>query len=256
MSENDREESPATGAGEAGIVAGAESSASKKARCAVSGKERPRKDMVRLEHLRPALADRIRQAHPDLADDAMISRTEVNRFRNLYVEDLLKAEHGEFSTLEREVAESIANEQLIAENVEQQFDEKRTLGDRLADGIATFGGSWYFLISFGVVLAVWMAINVIAGATRAFDPYPFILLNLVLSCLAAVQAPIIMMSQRRQEEKDRMRSLNDYQVNLKAELEIRHLHEKVDHLINRQWQRLAEIQQIQMEIMQEARRRR
>ena len=104
---------------------------------------------------------------------------------------------------------------------------------------------------FGGVLAVWMAFNVIMAAQEQFDPYPFILLNLVLSCLAAIQAPIIMMSQKRQEAKDRLRSENDYRVNLKAELEIRHLHEKLDHLINRQWERLAEIQQIQLEIMED-----
>ena len=90
-----------------------------------------------------------------------------------------------------------------------------------------------------------------AASRAVFDPYPFILLNLVLSCLAAIQAPIIMMSQKRQEAKDRLRSENDYRVNLKAEFEIRHLHEKLDHLINRQWERLAEIQQIQLEIMED-----
>jgi uncharacterized membrane protein len=111
-----------------------------------------------------------------------------------------------------------------------------------------------FILSFLMLLGVWMAYNVTRGAGGAFDPYPFILLNLVLSCLAALQAPIIMMSQKRQEAKDRLRSLNDYQVNLKAELEIRHLHEKLDHLISKQWQRLAEIQQLQLEIIQERRK--
>ena len=100
---------------------------------------------------------------------------------------------------------------------------------------------------------MWIIINLVFGDKRAFDPYPSILLNLVLSCIAAVQAPIIMMSQKRQEDKDRLRALNDYRVNLKAELEIRHLHEKLDHLISRQWQRLAEIQRMQLEIMQEKR---
>jgi uncharacterized membrane protein len=100
-----------------------------------------------------------------------------------------------------------------------------------------------------VVLVVWMGFNIVALEAVVFDPYPFILLNLVLSTLAAIQAPIIMMSQKRQEAKDRLRSQNDYQVNLKAELEIRHLHEKVDHLLSRQWQRLAEIQQMQLELM-------
>src|SRR5205814_9342279 len=122
-------------------------------------------------------------------------------------------------------------------------------GERVSDFVADFGGSWKFIISFFVILLVWIAFNAWMATKAVFDPYPFILLNLVLSCLAAIQAPIIMMSQKRQEAKDRLRSENDYRVNLKAELEIRHLHEKIDHLISRQWQRLAEIQQMQLEIM-------
>jgi uncharacterized membrane protein len=125
----------------------------------------------------------------------------------------------------------------------------------MSDRLASFGGSWTFISLFGVVLLVWMGFNMVAAGWSQFDPYPFILLNLVLSCLAAIQAPIIMMSQKRQEAKDRLRSENDYRVNLKAELEIRHLHEKMDHMLTRQWERLAEIQQIQLEIMQEAKPR-
>jgi uncharacterized membrane protein len=223
--------------------------------CAVTGKERLKKDLIRLDTLRPALADRIRADYPDLPDDALIDRREINRFRTLYVEQMLREEHGEFSELDRQVAESIANQETIAENVEEDFLEHRTIGQRLSDGLASFGGSWTFLISFGTFLLIWIAINIVVGDTKSFDPYPFILLNLLLSCLAAIQAPIIMMSQKRQEAKDRLRSMNDYQVNLKAELEIRHLHEKLDHLITRQWQRLAEIQQIQLELMQDGRRR-
>lgn len=223
--------------------------------CAITGKDRPKKQLTRLDALRPAIADRIRADHPHLGDDALISQSEVNRYRTRLVEELLREEHGEFSELDRKVAESIANQETIAENVEEEFEEQRTLGERLSDAMANFGGSWAFLLTFAGVLLVWIAINLVAGLKGAFDPYPFILLNLLLSCLAAVQAPIIMMSQRRQEEKDRLRSLNDYKVNLKAELEIRHLHEKLDHLITRQWQRLAEIQRIQMEIMQETRRK-
>jgi uncharacterized membrane protein len=151
------------------------------------------------------------------------------------------------------VVKSLAHHAILTANVEEEIQGDRSLGERLADGVARFGGSWTFLILFAIVLAVWMAVNAAEGSDRAFDPYPFILLNLVLSCLAAVQAPIIMMSQRRQEAKDRMRSLNDYRVNLKAELEIRHLHEKIDHLITRQWERLAEIQELQIELLQERR---
>ena len=220
--------------------------------CAVSGQETARKNLIEIGTLRPALVEHIRNDFPDLPDHALISLKELARYRTRYVEEILREEHGEYSDLDREVAESIARQETIAENVEDDFEEHRTLGERLSDNLASFGGSWAFLISFGFVLVVWMAINALMGEAKAFDPYPFILLNLVLSCLAAVQAPIIMMSQKRQETKDRLRSLNDYQVNLKAELEIRHLHEKMDHLVTRQWQRLAEIQQVQLEMLQEA----
>lgn len=225
-------------------------SGKKRGVCAISGQEMARKNLIEIGTLRPALADHIRADFPDLPDHALISLKELARYRTRYVEEILREEHGEYSDLDREVAESIARQETIAENVEDDFEEHRTLGEKLSDHLASFGGSWAFLISFGVVLCGWMALNV-AMAASAFDPYPFILLNLVLSCLAAVQAPIIMMSQKRQESKDRLRSANDYQVNLKAELEIRHLHEKMDHLITRQWQRLAEIQQVQLEMLQD-----
>jgi len=219
--------------------------------CAISGQEMARKNLIEIGTLRPALADHIRADFPDLPDHALISVKELARYRTRYVEEILREEHGEYSDLDREVAESIARQETIAENTEDDFEEHRTLGEKLSDHLASFGGSWAFLISFGFVLVIWMAINALMGEAKAFDPYPFILLNLVLSCLAAIQAPIIMMSQKRQESKDRLRSLNDYQVNLKAELEIRHLHEKMDHLVTRQWQRLAEIQQVQLEMLQE-----
>jgi uncharacterized membrane protein len=219
--------------------------------CALSGKERPRRDLISLDAVRPSLAERIRRDRPDLAADALISLGELARFRTLYVEDLLLAEHGELTELDRQVAESIATHETLAENIEEEFEEQWTLAERLSDHLASFGGSWTFIILFGVVLSAWMAFNAAVGEPAKFDPYPYILLNLVLSTLAAIQAPIIMMSQKRQEAKDRLRSQNDYQVNLKAELEIRHLHEKLDHLLSRQWQRLAEIQQLQLELMQD-----
>ncbi len=222
---------------------------------ALSGRKYRKRDLVRIDGLRPSLAERIRRDYPDLPANAKISVGELARYRMLYVEELLQQEHGEFSELDREVAESIARQDTIAENTEEEFEEHRTFGEKLSDHLASFGGSWAFLTSFALLLVVWMSINVIRGETGAFDPYPFILLNLILSCLAAIQAPIIMMSQKRQEEKDRARSLNDYRVNLKAELEIRHLHEKIDYLISRQWQRLSEIQQVQIEMLHEGGRR-
>jgi len=223
----------------------------KKLFCAITGKELPRKKLVELGSLRPSLADRIREDHPDLQEDAYIALNEVERYRTLYVEEMLKLEHGELTELDRQVAESLADHDTIVENIEEEFEETRTFGERVSDGLAAFGGSWAFLISFFAVLIIWMAVNIWLGEQQAFDAYPFILLNLVLSCIAAIQAPIIMMSQKRQETKDRLRAFNDYKVNLKAELEIRHIQEKLDYLLTKQWQRLSEMQQMQMELMQE-----
>lgn len=228
--------------------------ASPRTRCAITGRELPRKQLISLDTVRPSLTERIRRDYPDLPAEALISREALRRYRTLFVEEMLLDESGEISDIERRVAASMAADETLAENVEEEFEEHRTFGEIVSDHLAAFGGSWLFILSFLVMLGIWIAFNLAEGTPDAFDPYPFILLNLILSCVAALQAPIIMMSQRRQEAKDRLRSLNDYQVNLKAELEIRHLHEKLDHLINRQWQRLAEIQQLQLEIMQDRRK--
>ena len=223
----------------------------RKAACALSGKEHARHDLVFLEALRPNLADRIRQDFPDLPPDALVSKAELARYRTLYVEELLKAERGDLTVLDQQVAKSLATHETLAENIEAEFEVERTFGERLSDHIASFGGSWTFIISFFIILLIWIAFNQAVSDAGRFDPYPYILLNLILSCVAALQAPVIMMSQKRQEVKDRMRSQSDYKIDLKAELEIRHLHEKMDHLISRQWQRLTEIQQMQLETMQE-----
>ena len=229
---------------------GAPATERKKVLCALTKQMVSRRNAIPLESVRPSLVDRIQRDHPDLRHDSWISRDEVGRYRTLYVEEILRAERGELSELDRQVAESLTSHETIAEDVDEEYEEERTFAERLSDHLASFGGSWWFLISFGLFIVLWIAFNLILGQ-RSFDFYPFILLNLMLSCLAAIQAPIIMMSQQRQEDKDRMRSKNDYQVNLKAELEIRHLHEKFDYMLTKQWQRLAEIQQIQLEIMQE-----
>ena len=223
----------------------------KKKPSAISGRKFHKRDLVRIDTLRPSLADRIRSDHPDLPAGARVSRAELGRYRMRYMEELLQQEHGEFSELDRQVVESIARQDTISENSEEEFEEHRTFPDRVSDNMAAFGGSWWFLISFASVLLVWIGINLFEGMAGAFDPYPFILLNLLLSCIAAIQAPIIMMSQKRQETKDRLRSFNEYRVNLKAELEVRHLHEKLDYLISRQWTRLAEMQQMQLDAMNE-----
>jgi len=152
---------------------------------------------------------------------------------------------------DKEVIESLQEHEILSSDISKQFETRLTFGERLSDRIASFGGSWRFISLFGAVLFGWIILNAIFLLNRAFDPYPFILLNLILSCLAAIQAPIIMMSQNRSEARDRLRAENDYKVNLKAELEIRHLHEKIDHLLRRQYNRLFEIQQIQIELLEE-----
>ena len=149
------------------------------------------------------------------------------------------------------MAKSLEEEELLSRNINKEFESSLTLGERLADRLADFGGSWTFISIFMTVLIIWMAINTWILLTRPFDPYPYILLNLVLSCLAAIQAPVILMSQNRQESRDRLQSDHDYQINVKAEIEIRKLHEKLDHLLMHQWQRLMEIQQLQVDLMDE-----
>jgi uncharacterized membrane protein len=218
-------------------------------RCAICGKDT--RDPVAFNAIRPAVAHALAADHPNLAPDARICRRHLVDYRTRYVEEMLARERGELSDLERQVVESVAREEIVSRNLEQAWSDRRTMGERVADLVADFGGSWKFIISFMAILLLWIAFNIWAATRAVFDPYPFILLNLVLSCVAALQAPIIMMSQKRQEVKDRLRSENDYRINLKAELEIRNLHEKMDHLINRQWERLTEIQQIQLEIMQD-----
>jgi uncharacterized membrane protein len=185
-----------------------------------------------------------------------VCRADLNRLRTRHVHALLEKERGELTTLETEVLASLEDVETLARDPDSRFDQGRTLGDRVADQIAEFGGSWRFVIGFAVFVLLWIAMNSLVLLWRPLDPFPYILLNLMLSCLAALQAPVIMMSQNRQEAKDRARAQHDYQVNLKAELEIRHLHEKMDHLLSHQWERLAEIQEIQVELLAEISRRR
>jgi uncharacterized membrane protein len=222
--------------------------------CAVCGKNFPTRELIAAPLVRENITAEIRRDHPDWSDAAQICRADLAHYRAQHVHALLLSEKGELSTLETEVLLSLQNHQTLAADVDSEFDEKRTLGERLADQIADFGGSWTFLISFGLFIAVWIIINSLVLYWRPIDPFPYILLNLVLSCLAAVQAPVIMMSQNRQEVKDRLRARNDYQVNLKAELEIRHLHEKIDHLLSHQWERMIEIQEVQLDLLNELRR--
>ena len=218
--------------------------------CFECGKTFPADTMTAGELVRPAVVEIIKKRRPDWNTTAMLCSECLNLFRSEYVEDALEEERGELSRLDLEVIQSLKEQETVTENLNLAFDKDLTPGQYLADRVSDFGGSWTFVIVFFIILLAWMAFNSIM-LIKPFDPYPFILLNLVLSCIAAVQAPIIMMSQNRLEARDRLRSEQDYQVNLKAELEIRHLHEKLDVLLKQQWQKLLEVQQIQMDLMKE-----
>ncbi len=170
---------------------------------------------------------------------------EFSHNQSEYIKSILTADKEDLD----EVLRSIKEKELLSENINDNYDEELTFGQRIADKVATFGGSRTFIIIFLSVLVLWMTLNVMLGK-RAWDTYPFILLNLCLSCIAALQAPIIMMSQNRQAARDRLRAENDYKVNLKAEIEIRTLHEKLDHLLMKKWQTLMEIQEIQLNMIQ------
>ena len=219
-------------------------------RCVLCGQTFSPDELVPAETIRPRLARLIRHEHPNWQDTDCICLADLNRFRAEYVRQVLEAEVGDLSVLEEDVVRSLKEHELVASNIEKEFETRRTLGERLSDLLAVFGGSWMFIGVFALLMAAWILWNTLATA-KPPDPYPFILLNLVLSALAALQAPIIMMSQKRQESRDRLRATSDYKVNLKAELEIRHLHEKIDHLLRKQSQRLFEIQQIQLDLMRE-----
>ena len=219
--------------------------------CHICGQTFPASKMRPWISVRPGVSELISREASGWGEDKSICKPDLARFRRQYVEQLLAEERGELDVLDRQVIESLEAGQLISRNPAEEIERKSTFGERTADKVAEFGGSWIFILSFLAVLIIWITINVVGLSAQPFDPYPFILLNLVLSCVAALQAPVIMMSQRRQETKDRVRGENDYRVNLKAELEIRQLHEKIDHQLAHQWQKLTELQQIQIELLEE-----
>lgn len=207
--------------------------------------------MISAAIVRAPVAELIAKSHPDWNENSHICLIDLNRFRSDYIEHTLKSQRGELSTLEQEVISSLREHDILAENLNEEFNQKITFGEHIADQVAKFGGSWTFIVMFTCVLLTWIVLNSIPLLFKSFDPFPFIFLNLVLSCLAAIQAPIIMMSQNRLQARDSLRAEHDFRINLKAELEIRHLHSKLDLLLTHQWQRLLEIQQLQTDLLEE-----
>ena len=173
-----------------------------------------------------------------------------NKIRDA-AEKLFNSEYEKLSKQEKHVAHHITERTPISTNVVQDYSEQMTLGQKMADKVASFGGSWVFISIFACVMVIWILLNsfILIKLNSSFDPYPYILLNLVLSMLAAIQAPIILMSQNRQAYKDRLNTEHDYEVDLKAELEIMALHEKVDSLKQEQWKELISIQEEQLKLL-------
>jgi uncharacterized membrane protein len=208
-------------------------------------------EAVKGSEIRQRIFDLIVTQYPDFKEVDYISIYELNTFRRLYLTQLIEQERGELAQIDRDVMMAIQDNAILSENIQDEIENQLTLGQRLADKIASFGGSWGFIASFFTFIILWMMVNTLMLGSGAFDRYPFILLNLILSCIAAIQAPIIMMSQNRQEQKDRLRAEHDYKINLKAELEIKLLSEKMDHLLIHQNKKLLEIQEVQIDYLED-----
>lgn len=218
----------------------------------MSGKSFPASERVHCDSISKNILELLRKDHPHISPKSRLAISELNEYRQKYLEHLFAREIGELTEMEKMVLQKLKEHETLTDKLDDGDNPSSfTLGQRIADRIATFGGSWTFIILFLSFILIWMGLNMYWLANKGFDPYPFILLNLILSCLAALQAPVIMMSQNRQEEKDRQRAKNDYMINLKSELEVRILHEKIDHLIVHQQQDMMEVQQTQLEMLNE-----
>ena len=215
----------------------------------LSNKEFPISERISGKFVRKAILDLIQKDYPQFTSDKYLSLSELNIYREKHIEGTITKQVGKLTDLEKTVIDSLKEKTTLTDKLDNEEKQVLTFGQRVADHVASFGGSWTFIISFGFFLFLWISINVFWLVNKGFDPYPFILLNLILSTIAALQAPVIMMSQNRQEEKDRERAKKDYMVNLKSELEIRMLHEKIDHLIINEQQEVLDIHKAQVDIL-------
>jgi uncharacterized membrane protein len=219
--------------------------------CQICKEYKNRNEVVPAELISDSVVEVIKKAYPQWSSAGYICRSDLDRFRVEYVGEVLEKEKDELAFLEEHVTQSMKDHALLPKNINIEFERQLTFGERLSDKFADFAGSWTFIIIFTGIMFVWIIINAFVFVIRPFDPYPFIFLNLVLSALAAIQAPIIIMSQNRQETRDRLYAEHDYQVNMNTEMEIHQLHKKIDHLLINQGQRLLQIQKIQVELMED-----
>lgn len=203
--------------------------------CVICQKKFLKKDLFPLGIFQTSFFDVVQHQYPMITSDSFVCHDDFDACFNVYRRCSIQKQNISTSLLGEKVLKSLEQKQLLSGNTNDTFSEKLTFADGVSDRVADFGGSWTFIISFLIVMLVWMLVNSYVALTQVFDPYPYILLNLVLSCVAALQAPIIMMSQKRQEKKDRIRSEQDYLVNLKAELEIRYIKNMLERLIHLTW---------------------
>lgn len=211
----------------------------------------PSDQHYKISELEKELQTFILKKEPTLTSQTSISYLSLLNYRFQSLNEQLKNEVSTSKQLDHELKHKIRTQQVHIKNVNDALKTKETFGQIVADGIVKFGGSWTFIILFIVVLAAWIALNTLPLFFEPFDKFPYILLNLALSCLAAIQAPIILMSQNRQTDRDRVEADNDYEINVKSEVEIHLLHEKIDYLMASKWQHLIELQQLQIELLQE-----
>ena len=216
---------------------------------AISNQTFPISHQIKSVTIDSVIMELIKKKHPNFSELDALSIDELNEFRRQYIASKMIAEYKEINKLRKRGANNLQKNTLNSDELEMNDDMNLSFGQKLSDKVASFGGSWFFIVSFLLFIGLWIVVNSILLFNNQFDPYPFIFLNLILSCVAALQAPIIMMSQNRQEEKDRDRAKKDFTINLKSELEIRLLHNKLDHLMMHQQQELIKIQKIQMDML-------
>jgi len=221
-----------------------------KVNCSLCDNQVEGRTLASPQKLENRILDLIRKDRPEWEAKRGICGNCLETYRAKKFVTYLEAEYEKLSELEHSVVSKITRRGRVSKLVHQDMETQMTFGERVADKVAQFGGSWGFISLFGGILVVWMVVNAWVLARHPFDPYPFILLNLVLSTLAALQAPVIMMSQNRQAHKDRRHAQQDYEVNLMAEIEIRDLHDKLDSLRFKQWHELWHIQKRQIELLE------
>jgi uncharacterized membrane protein len=217
--------------------------------CQVCGERKRKTDLVPVELIHVSIVDKIKQKHPAWSPGGYICQADLNRFMIDYVRDVVEKEKNEYASLKETEKPGGDEDDHLPKNDNLEYEEDLSFGEHLADRIAGFAGSWTFIAAFVGIISLWVGVNTFFLLSRPFDPYPYILLNLFLSMLASIQAPVIIMSQNRQEIRDRLHAERDYQVSIHSDSEIHLLHKKMDYLLTNQGQRLLEIQNIQVELM-------